>query len=91
MTEIQKDVTFGLLLGDAWLQTQTKGKTYGFRYEQGECHKEYFHHIVDIYSPWLSHPPTQYIRVNSSGNTVISWFKHKLMLSFLILVKLCIH
>jgi hypothetical protein len=41
MTEIQKDVTFGLLLGDAWLQTQSKGKTYRFRYEQGPSGQKY--------------------------------------------------
>jgi hypothetical protein len=28
---------------------------------------------VDIYSPWLSHQPTQYTRINAAGNTVITW------------------
>ena len=73
LTDKQKKIAFGLLLGDAWLQSQTKGRTYRLRYEQGDCHKDYIHHIVDVFYPIFGTSPKKVIRINAAGNKVITW------------------
>lgn len=67
-----QSIVYGLLLGDGWLQTQNSGKTYRFRYEQGDCHREYIHHVYDILQEWCS-PPKLYIRYTATGTQVRTW------------------
>ena len=52
-TQLQKDIIFGTLLGDASLQTQNKGKTYRYKFLQSKNHGEYFHHIIQKLKPWM--------------------------------------
>ena len=63
---------YGLLLGDGWMQTQNRGKTYRFRYEQGHCHRDYIHHVYTVLHPWCS-PPTRYSRSTRAGQIVHTW------------------
>lgn len=67
-----QQILYGVLLGDGWLQTQNSGKTYRFRYEQGDLHKEYMHHVYDILQEWCA-PPRLYIRYTASGTQVRTW------------------
>lgn len=55
------------------MQSQTKGQTYRFRYEQGDCHKRYIDHIVDVFYPFFGTAPTKVVRINATGNQVITW------------------
>lgn len=74
LPEFQRNVGFGLLLGDAWLQKQPGAKTYRLRYEQGERHGDYFQHIASLYSPWITSQGVKpYIRLNAYGTHVTTW------------------
>nr|YP_009729356.1 putative LAGLIDADG homing endonuclease [Caulerpa ashmeadii]QHQ73268.1 putative LAGLIDADG homing endonuclease [Caulerpa ashmeadii] len=52
-TQVQKDIIFGTLLGDASLQTQNKGQTYRYKFCQSNIHREYFHHLIQELKPWM--------------------------------------
>jgi LAGLIDADG DNA endonuclease family len=67
------EISIGLMLGDASLQTQNKGKTYRLKFEWGDKNKLYAEHIHTIFNEWILSPPYKKIRVNVNGNTVISW------------------
>ena len=41
LSEIQWEAAIGLMLGDASLQTQNKGKTYRIKFEWGDKKKDY--------------------------------------------------
>nr|AYQ94572.1 hypothetical protein [Cylindrocapsa geminella] len=51
-TEIQRQVLYGILLGDAHLET-ANGKTYRLVYEQSLKQKAYFLHVYDIFKEWI--------------------------------------
>lgn len=42
----EKEILYGILLGDASLATENRGKTYRLRLVQSESHKDYFNHLV---------------------------------------------
>ena len=67
------EISIGLILGDASLQTQNKGKTYRLKFEWGDKNKLYAEHIHTIFNEWILSPPHKKIRVNVNGNTIISW------------------
>lgn len=73
LTEMQQNGAFGLLLGDAQLQSQNNKNTYGLPYEQGDCHKQYIHHIVHLFDPWFGVAPKKIIRNKNSGKQVLTW------------------
>lgn len=56
-TQKQKEIVFGTLLGDASLQTFSKGKTWRLRYLQGIKHKEYLFHLYDEFGVFCGTPP----------------------------------
>jgi len=68
LTSDQKEVLIGLVLGDANLFSQTKGKTCKVRFEWGESSKDYAFHIYSLFKYYIISPPTLYPRVNESGN-----------------------
>jgi hypothetical protein len=41
LNELQREVLFGLLLGDACLETQNRGRTYRLKVEQSAQHEAY--------------------------------------------------
>ena len=57
---IQSQVLVGILLGDASLQTESKGKTYRLRITQSEEHKEYLFHLYQMFKNLTDSPPTSY-------------------------------
>lgn len=69
----QWEASLGLMLGDASLQTQNKGKTYRLKFEWGDKNKDYAQHIYNLFSEWILSPPHKKIRINNNGNTVITW------------------
>lgn len=48
LTKKQKEIAIGVLLGDAYLQTQNKGQTFRLRFEQSFKHKLYIDHLTHI-------------------------------------------
>lgn len=70
---VQWEASIGLMLGDASLQTQNKGRTYRMKLEWGDKNKVYAEHVHALFEEWVLSPPHQKTRVNMNGNTVINW------------------
>ena len=70
----QCDVLVGILLGDASLQTESKGNTYRLRICQGEEHKEYLFHLYNLFKNLTSSPPIKNSSTDKrTGKTYVSW------------------
>lgn len=73
LTDIQREASIGLLLGDASLQTQNNGKTFRLKFEWGDKNKPYLDHVYALFYEWVISPPHQKIRININNNQVINW------------------
>ena len=77
----QKEAIIGLMLGDASLQSQNKGKTYRIKFEWGDKNKAYVLHVFNLFDEWLLSQPHKKERLSPKGNLIINWgfqtFSHK--------------
>lgn len=73
LSRIQFEAAIGLMLGDASLQTQNKGKTYRMKFEWGDKNKPYLDHVYNLFDEWVLAEPHNKTRVNANGNSVINW------------------
>lgn len=73
LTRIQFEAAIGLILGDASLNTDNKGKTYRLKFEWGDRQKPYVDHVFKLFDEWLLSPPHQKVRLSPLGNTIITW------------------
>lgn len=73
LTEEQREVLVGILLGDGCLETQTNGRTYRLKIEQSVQHEAYVRHLYDLFESWVSTPPKQLIVKASNGAETKSW------------------
>ena len=75
LTPVQREVLVGILLGDASLRTDTKGRRYRLQISQSERHKEYLFHLYEIYKNLTLSPPTQFSfdDPRSPGKTYVRW------------------
>jgi LAGLIDADG DNA endonuclease family len=73
LSKEQWKISIGLMLGDANLQTQNKGKTYRMKFEWGDKNKKYAEHVHSLNNEWILSPPHKKWRVNVNGNVVITW------------------
>jgi hypothetical protein len=73
LSTIQFEAAIGLMLGDASLQTQNKGKTYRMKFEWGDKNKPYLDHVYSLFDEWVLAEPHNKTRVNANGNSVINW------------------
>lgn len=73
LSDLQFEALIGLLLGDASLQTQNKGKTYRIKFEWGNNSKAYIDHVYALFNEWILSEPHKKTRISPKGNTVINW------------------
>ena len=77
----QKEAIIGLMLGDASLQSQNKGKTYRIKFEWGDKNKAYVLHVFNLFDEWVLSQPHKKERLSLKGNLIINWgfqtFSHK--------------
>lgn len=77
LTENEKEILYGCILGDLYCETQrVDQKTFRLRFEAGEKHKEYLFHLYDIFSHWTYKEPKKYERIYHLGNKVTTWRFH---------------
>jgi hypothetical protein len=69
----QLEASIGLMLGDASLQTQNKGKTYRLKFEWSNKHKSYLDHVSILFDEWILSPPHNKTRLSPKENTIINW------------------
>jgi hypothetical protein len=72
LSNLQFEALIGLLLGDASLQTQNKGKTYRIKFEWGNNSKAYVDHVYALLNEWILSVPHKKTRISPRGNTVIN-------------------
>ena len=71
LTDIQRDILIGLLLGDAHLETQNRGRTYRVKFEYGAKQALYAEHLYASFKEWILTPPQ--VKVDATHNNV--WFQ----------------
>lgn len=71
LSDIQRQAIVGLLLGDAHLETQNKGRTYRLKFEYSVKHSDYAMHIYELFKEWVLTPPQ--IKSDISHNNI--WFQ----------------
>ncbi len=79
MTDKQRDVLIGLLLGDACLETQNGGQTYRLKIEQSLKHQAYLFHLYELFKDWvLTQPRNRQVvsRGFTSHNLVFQTVSH---------------
>jgi LAGLIDADG DNA endonuclease family len=60
LTQLQKDLIFGTLLGDGNLQTQTNGNSWRYRAVHKTAHESYLFHKYEILKDFCTTPPALY-------------------------------
>lgn len=68
LTDIQREVLVGVLLGDAHLETQNQGRTYRVKFEYSAGHSEYAHHLHELFKEWIRTPPQS--KQDETHNTI---------------------
>ena len=57
LTDIQREVLIGILLGDAHLETQNQGRTYRVTFEYSAKQRLYVEHLFEIFQEWTLQIP----------------------------------
>lgn len=57
LTDFQKDVIIGTLLGDSSMSIRSGIPHYSIKFEQGAMHKEYIFHLYEIFKAYVGSPP----------------------------------
>ena len=68
LSEVQWEASIGLMLGDASLQTQNKGKTYRMKFEWGGKNKVYLDHVYDLFDEWVLTEPHKKVRTSPASS-----------------------
>jgi 23S rRNA U2552 (ribose-2'-O)-methylase RlmE/FtsJ len=64
LTEKQKNILIGLILGDVCMVTKT-GKSFSIKFAQGTMHKAYLFHLYDIFKNFVRTKPKKHKTQNS--------------------------
>lgn len=77
LTADQFQASIGLMLGDASLQSQNKGKTHRMiaprQFEWGNKNKPYLIHVYNLFDEWVLSPAHKKTRISPKGNEVTNW------------------
>jgi len=73
LSDLQKEILPGILLGDAHLETQNSGKTFRLKFEQSSGHKDYLFHLYDEFEDWVRTAPKEKLK-RSSGRESSNWY-----------------
>ena len=73
LTPLQWETSIGLMLGDASLQTQNKGKTYRMKFEWSNKSRPYLLHVYELFDEWVLSNPHKKSRLSPKGNLIVNW------------------
>lgn len=71
LSKVQFEAAIGLMLGDASLQSQNKGRNYRMKFEWNN--KAYVDHVHQLFDEWVLSDPHLKSRINSNKATVVTW------------------
>ncbi len=72
LTNRQRAILVGLLLGDGHLETQNSGRTYRLKVEHGIAQKEYVDWLYEEFKDWVRTPPKERTK-SSFGKPIVSY------------------
>ncbi|MBI2075417.1 MAG: hypothetical protein HYT82_01980 [Candidatus Harrisonbacteria bacterium] len=72
LTDRQRAIVVGLLLGDGHLETQNGGRTYRLKVEHGIAQKTYADWLYREFSDWVRTPPKERAK-HSFGKPIVSY------------------
>jgi hypothetical protein len=72
LTREQKEILFGILLGDAHLETQNQGISFRLKLEQSKKHEPYLNHLYGVFQNYVTTPPKKRIIEQITGNQTIN-------------------
>ena len=72
LSQEQKEVLVGVLLGDGCLETQNRGRTYRLKIEQSAQHQAYVRHLYELFKPWVRTGPRKRVRKARNGTETTS-------------------
>ena len=81
LSDEQNDILVGLLLGDAHLRTQNKGRTANLMYSQGgsgaigEAHLKYLFRVYQLFKDWCTSPPREIVRKSNFEGAIHKTYK----------------
>jgi hypothetical protein len=67
LSSIQREALVGLLLGDACLETQNRGRTYRLKIEQSARKQAYVDHLYSLFREWVLTAPSARSKCASNG------------------------
>src|SRR5438552_10966212 len=67
LSSVQREALVGLLLGDACLETQNRGRTYRLKIEQCARQEAYVDHLYSLFQEWVLTPPGARSKRASNG------------------------
>ena len=73
LSDEQREVLVGILLGDACLESQNGGRTFRVKVEQSASHEAYVRHLHTLFGPWVLSPPREKECKASNGTVTKSW------------------
>lgn len=73
LSQRQKEVATGVMLGDASLQAMDNGKRYRLKFQGSQKHLEYGKALYREFEPFCLSPLDLFARTNENGNLVESW------------------
>lgn len=71
LTDMQREILVGVLLGDAHLETQNSGRTYRVKFEYSVKHTEYANHLYELFKEWILAKPQ--LKQDKTHNNI--WFQ----------------
>jgi hypothetical protein len=74
LTEEQKDLIYGTLLGDSTMGLRQGEKIYSLKFEQKAANEEYVNHLYEIMEPYVGTPPAIRKNTNTGENKSV-WFR----------------
>ena len=72
LTERQRAIVTGLLLGDGHLETQNNGRTFRLKVEHGIAQKAYVDWLHEEFKDWVRTPPSERVKL-SFGKLIMSY------------------
>lgn len=74
LTNLQREILVGLLLGDACLETQNRGRTYRLRIEHSIVQAPYVQHLYECFKSWVLQEPKIKIQMIKGKAYQKLWF-----------------
>jgi hypothetical protein len=72
LSSTQREALVGLLLGDACLETQNRGRTYRLKIEQCARQEAYVAHLYSLFHEWVLTPPDARSKRASNGSVSVN-------------------